>query len=182
MHWPAVQNRIQLPQCCLTPRSSRPATACVAWPLQGPWAFSLRGQAPHASAGWLSSNVRRHTTPSMDRLGILFLPALLAGPLLAALALIAAYRHGRAQALDWAVLLVPPALFFGVGFSREELRSGFALVLWPILLFAGCGYLLAAKILVVDRWSSPARSSRTLFSLTAFGAVCLALVVPQLLS
>ncbi len=118
---------------------------------------------------------------TMNLLGMLFLPALLAGPLLSLVALATAYRHGRGAALDLATLLAPPILFFVVGCTREELRMGWALILWPVLLFASCGYLLVAKIWVIDRWASPIASSRILFLLTLLSALALAVNVPQLL-
>ena len=120
--------------------------------------------------------------PSLDVAGSLFLLALIAGPVLAAIALVAAHRHGRTNAADYGVVFVPVITFIVIGGMRDELRTGWALFIWPVLIAAGSTYLLAAKILLVDRFvKDTKRSSLGLFVSLALAAASMGIFVPQLL-
>jgi hypothetical protein len=120
--------------------------------------------------------------PSLDTAGSLFFFALVAGPILAAVALVAAHRHGRAHAADYGALVIPAVLFLLVGYAREELRTGWALILRPILIGVLSTYLLAGKVLIVDRnLTRTNRTSLLLLAALTIGALVFALLVPPLL-
>jgi uncharacterized membrane protein YccC len=77
---------------------------------------------------------------------------------------------------------VPVITFIVIGSAREELRTGWALMLWPVLIAVVSTYLLAAKVFIVDRFVEDTRkSSLGLLVGLGAGALVLALVVPQLL-
>ena len=119
---------------------------------------------------------------SFDALGSIFSLVLIGAPALAAIALVGAHRHGRAHVTDYATLVVPTIMFAVVGYTREELRTGWALILWPVIVAVFSMYLLAAKVLVIDRGSvSSKRTSLLLLMILTGGSLVFSLLVPQLL-
>ena len=120
--------------------------------------------------------------PSLDAAGSLFFVFLFGGPVLAVLALVSAHRHNHANLWDYGVLVAPTFMFFVVGCQREELRTGWALLLWPVLIECASTYLVAGKLLIVNRVApNTTRSSKILFVASMAAAVGGALAVPQLL-
>ena len=120
--------------------------------------------------------------PTLDASGALFFFALAGAPVVAAVALLRSYRQGTLVAPDLGIPVLPTVAFLAVAIAREELRTGWALLVWPILIAMLSMYLLAAKLLLLQRLCYLSRNtSNVILLLLVSAAVAFALFVPQLL-
>ena len=75
---------------------------------------------------------------------------IIAAPVVAIWAAVLAARDDRFFFADAAAVVLSPVIFFVVGAMREGLRTGWALLLWPIIIFVVCAYIYGAKVLLLD--------------------------------
>ena len=97
--------------------------------------------------------------PTLDASGALFFFALAGAPVVAAVALLRSYRQGTLVAPDLGIPVLPTVAFLAVAIAREELRTGWALLVWPILIAMLSMYLLAAKLLLLQRFCYLSRNA-----------------------
>lgn len=111
--------------------------------------------------------------------GYAVLAILLGAPLAAAWALYTSNRHHSFQILDFGSMLLPPFAFLAVAVVRPELHTGYAIVVWPIIIAVGAMYSLLLKTFALNLNASTAkRLSTVLFVVCLSCAVLLGLAVP----
>jgi hypothetical protein len=102
--------------------------------------------------------------------------------LVALVALVYAYRNGTVWGADVAATILPMLAFVTVAATREEIQAGWAMLLWPVVVGMFSMYLVAAKLLLVQRFVAVSRTaSNLLLGTLVLGAAALGLTVPQLL-
>jgi len=90
-----------------------------------------------------------------------------------------AFRKRSLSPEDFGTLVLVPLSFFLVGSLREELHTGWALFLWPIIISVLCMYAFSAKVAFVDAATQTAhRNSRILFLAALAAVAAAALLVP----
>ena len=106
--------------------------------------------------------------------------ATIAGALICAFAGAAyAFRQRSLFVEDFGTLFLVPPLFFFLGMLREELRTGWAVILWPIIIAVICMYAFSSKVAFVDPVTrTPHLNSRILLLTCLIGVTALALTVP----
>jgi len=111
---------------------------------------------------------------------ILLWVVLLAGPVGALLAIVAARRRGDFRPIDVGALLLPPVVFFVVALELKSQAKGVGLVLWPIVIALVCAYAFALKVFVADRALrlSTLQTSKALLLAMSAGALALAFLAP----
>ena len=120
--------------------------------------------------------------PQLSTSGIAFFVALAGAPLVALLALTYAYRRGTVHGADLAATILPAFAFVAAGATRDEIQTGWAMILWPVFICMFSMYFVAAKILVVQRFVAMGKATSTLvLAALVLGAALLGLAVPQLL-
>ena len=120
--------------------------------------------------------------PPLSTSGIAFFVALVGAPLVALLALFYEYRRGTPLGADAAATVLPTFVFIAVGATREEIQTGWAMIIWPVLIAMFSMYMVAAKLLVVQRFATSGRTaSKLLLSTLLLGAATLGFTVPQIL-
>lgn len=104
---------------------------------------------------------------------------LVAAPILVVASSVWVARRGRFFMADIAAIFLPPVVFFAVGMLREELRTGWALILWPIIIFVVCAYAYSAKAVYLNRRvKNPSRSANIFLLTCMVAAAVAALAVP----
>jgi formate hydrogenlyase subunit 3/multisubunit Na+/H+ antiporter MnhD subunit len=72
--------------------------------------------------------------------------------------------------------------FVAIGATREEIQTGLAMIVWPVLIGMFSMYLFGSKLLIAQRFLSPnGLASRALLPVLVVVAGSLALAVPQFL-
>jgi len=100
-------------------------------------------------------------------------------PVAAVSGFIAAYKHQSLHWEDFSAILLAPLTFWIVGFFRRELHTGWAMLLWPIILGVVFMYLYAAKVLALDIWYHASHlRSRIFLGLSLVTAAVLGGLVP----
>ena len=111
--------------------------------------------------------------------GYILFAVLICAPICALWALNASRIRSRFQIVDIGTLFLPPVAFFFVGYLRHELRFGWALFFWPIIIAVVTMYALPLKAVALNLTaSSPKRLSSVLFLGCLIAAVLLAFMVP----
>ena len=120
--------------------------------------------------------------PALSLSGLIFFAALACAPIAAFAGVAYGYRRGTAYASDVAATVLPMLLFVAIGATREDLKTGLAMIVWPVLVGMLSMYLVAAKLLVAQRFFRSSRVASNIFLVALlFSAGSLAIAVPQLL-
>jgi hypothetical protein len=84
-------------------------------------------------------------------------------------------------ATDVALVVVPPVSFFLAGdLLNDGLHMGIGLVVYPFLVLVACVVLFSARVIVLDRFTNPRRSSVICLVGMAIAAFVLGIVIPPL--
>jgi hypothetical protein len=107
---------------------------------------------------------------------------LLAAPVAALSGFVFAARRRAVHITDAGTACLPLVAFVAVAAFREELHTGWAMIIWPVVIAVAALYALALKYVVVDPVFGNARRSSVLFlGVLSLAAMALGLFVPQLL-
>lgn len=112
--------------------------------------------------------------------GYVAVAVILGAPLVAIVGLAFAAHRRSLHATDFGALLLPALLFVAVGAFREQIQTGWAMIIWPIVIAVVSMYALGIKLLAVDRYASQsAKTSKALLIILVLMAVALGLLVKQ---
>lgn len=103
---------------------------------------------------------------------------IIAAPMVALWAAVFGVRNETFFIADAAAVVLSPVVFFVVGVMREGLRTGWALFLWPVIIFVVCAYAYGAKVLLMNGQIKAERRAANAFLITSVAvSAALALTV-----
>ncbi len=87
----------------------------------------------------------------LSAFGYLVMFTLLGAPVSALYALYQAIKRAKFHVSDIGTLLVPPLIFLFVGrYFRPVLQTGWAMILWPIIIVVIAMYAFALKVAAIE--------------------------------
>ena len=111
-------------------------------------------------------------------IGIIALAIVGVAPVAALVAVLHRNKSGRLLGSDLGALTLPPVLFIIIGLARPALWTGWAMFVWPIIIFVVCAYAYAARVILVRTGiDDDQRISRVFFAVSLLGAAIVATTV-----
>lgn len=112
--------------------------------------------------------------------GYVAVAVILGAPVVALVGFVFAAKRRSIHVADLGTLVLPPLLFVVVWAFREQLQTGWAMIIWPIVIVVVALYALGLKLLAVDRYAPQSeRASKALLAILTLAAVAFALSVTQ---